>query len=158
MLVDIELKKIDDLLASGAVSGLHMRYHAIADIARAIGPLRTKLAASVPGAMRIAAGWALHRLGDDAGRAAAIDVATRTGDPVQRSREGSSNAARDRGECPGREARRGATSRTCRGLAPAGMPLTSHGYHGVTLLRYAARRRYAPAATHSGNPMTIAGK
>lgn len=41
---------------------------------RAIAPLRDRLAASVPSMMRVAAAQALQQLGDDSGRAAAIDV------------------------------------------------------------------------------------
>lgn len=54
---------------------------ALADMGspRAIEPLRDRLARSVPSLMRVAAALALHRLGDDAGRDAAIDV-LRTGD------------------------------------------------------------------------------
>ena len=49
---------------------------ALADIGckRAIDPLRDRLQASVPALMRVAAALALHRLGDDSGRAAAIEV------------------------------------------------------------------------------------
>jgi HEAT repeat protein len=54
--------------------------HALAEIrsTRAIAPLRARLSASVPAMMRVAAALALHQLGDDSGRAAAIDV-LRTG-------------------------------------------------------------------------------
>jgi HEAT repeat protein len=50
--------------------------YALADIGstRAIAPLRGCLAPAVPGAMRVAAALALHRLGDDSGRTAVLDV------------------------------------------------------------------------------------
>jgi hypothetical protein len=58
---------------------------ALAEIScsRAIGPLRARLQASSPGSMRLAAAAALHRLGDDSGRATAIDV-LRSGHAIER--------------------------------------------------------------------------
>lgn len=60
--------------------------YALADLGsqRAIGPLRDRLDPPVPGLMRIAAAYALHRLGDDVGRATAIDV-LRTGSSFEKT-------------------------------------------------------------------------
>lgn len=58
--------------------------YALADMrsTRAIEPLRDRLLAPVPPLMRVAAALALHQLGDDTGRAAAIEV-LRTGDSFE---------------------------------------------------------------------------
>jgi HEAT repeat protein len=71
-----ERTEAEDILIERLTHNDGRAAYALADIgcARAIEPLRARLPASIPGLMRVAAATALQRLGDDSGRAAAIDV------------------------------------------------------------------------------------
>jgi HEAT repeat protein len=71
-----ERTEAEDILIERLTHNDGRAAYALAEIGctRALAALRARLPASIPGLMRLAAATALHRLGDDSGRAAAIDV------------------------------------------------------------------------------------
>jgi hypothetical protein len=87
LLKGAERTEAEDILIERLTHNDGRAAYALADIAckRAIDPLRARLSATVPAMMRVAAALALHRLGDDAGRAAAIDVLAAGGPLEQQS-------------------------------------------------------------------------
>jgi HEAT repeat protein len=80
-----ERTEAEDILIERLTHNDGRAAYALAEIGctRALAALHARLPASAPGLMRLAAATALHRLGDDSGRAAAIDVLG-TGDRMER--------------------------------------------------------------------------
>lgn len=80
-----ERSEAEDILFERLTHNDGRAAYALADIGstRAIEPLRACLPRSIPGLMRLAATRALHQLGDESGREAAIDV-LRNGNVMER--------------------------------------------------------------------------